>query len=369
MISKYVLIVSIASVASVLVILGLIGTGSIFSDRILESQNQLAQNAIKETGSIRHIVPLNEIRNEGVPRDGIPPLDFPKYVKADEADFLSDRYFVIGLKHEGETKAYPLNIMVWHEIVNDEFGDTPVAITFCPLCFTSQVFDRGLDGVVLEFGNTGNLYKSNLVMYDRNTESQWSQSMATAITGELAGKKLRKIPFEVMSWKDWKSLYPETKVLSIDTGYSRPYNSNPYSKYFSDGNLVSPVGNLDERMHPKMIVVGLESNNEYKAYLQPHIENSTVINDSVGSKNVLLFSKHPFQARVFDREIDNRVLSFEFENDSLKDIQTDSVWNFEGTAVSGPLEGAKLKRLALDQGFWFEWAAIHPSTEIYDPDK
>jgi hypothetical protein len=157
------------------------------------------------------IVPLDQIVSGGPPPDGIPSIDNPKFISVQEADRnLEDSELVLGLNINGDVRAYPLQIMVWHEIVNDKVGNTPVAVTYCPLCFTNQVFNRTMnDGKTLEFGTSGKLYNSNLVMYDRATKSLWSQAMAQGIVGKFAGIKLERIPFDVAYWKEWKQLYPE----------------------------------------------------------------------------------------------------------------------------------------------------------------
>ena len=161
------------------------------------------------------IVPLDQIVSGGPPPDGIPSIDNPKFISVQEADRnLEDSELVLGLNIYGDVRVYPLQIMVWHEIVNDKVGNTPLAVTYCPLCFTNQVFNRTMnDGKILEFGTSGKLYNSNLVMYDRTTKSLWSQAMSQAIVGKFAGIKLERIPFDVAYWKDWKQLYPESKVL------------------------------------------------------------------------------------------------------------------------------------------------------------
>jgi Protein of unknown function (DUF3179) len=157
------------------------------------------------------IVPLDQIVSGGPPPDGIPSIDNPKFISVQEADRnLEDSELVLGLNINGDIRAYPLQILVWHEIVNDKVENTPVAVTYCPLCFTNQVFNRTMnDGKILEFGTSGKLYNSNLVMYDRATKSLWSQAMAQGIVGKFAGIKLERIPFDVAYWKEWKQLYPE----------------------------------------------------------------------------------------------------------------------------------------------------------------
>ncbi|MBI5378183.1 MAG: DUF3179 domain-containing protein [Thaumarchaeota archaeon] len=330
-----------------------------------ELQASQVQDEIMITNGIKHIVPLDKIKSGGPPKDGIPSIDTPKFTTAQEANFVSDDDLVIGVRLNGETKAYPLFIMVWHEIVNDKIGDTPVAVTYCPLCFTNQVFDRKVNDVETEFGTSGKLYNSNLVMYDRNTDSQWSQALGKAITGELTGYELQRIPFDVVKWSDWKSLYPDTLVLTTDTGYSRPYGSDPYGDYYTDPDILFPVENKDDRLPPKEIILGFHYGNTYKAYKLHDIESNKVINDKTNNKEILLVSLFPSMVRSFDRMLDDQILEFEFSNGKIMDKQTNSEWNIDGLAVSGPLQGKQLSRIVFNPGFWFEWVAFHPDTEVY----
>jgi Protein of unknown function (DUF3179) len=348
-------------------------------------------NSITNTGSINkastaeveeeqknNIIPLDQIVSGGPPPDGIPSIDEPKFISIQEADkYLEDSELVLGANINGDVRAYPLQILVWHEIVNDKVGGVPVAVTYCPLCFTNQVFnstivdDKGKT-VILEFGTSGKLYNSNLVMYDRTTKSLWSQAMAQAIVGKLAGVKLERIPFDVSYWKEWKQLYPESKVLSRDTGSTRPYGADPYGDYYTNGDVLFSVSNSDDRLGLKEIVVGFENNGQYKAYKLQEIENKKVINDQVNGRPIALFSLHPFMVRAYDPVVDGQVLEFSYnaidQNSKIQnyvDTQTGSVWNFEGKAVNGQMKGKQLTRLPFDEGFWFEWVAFHPETELY----
>jgi Protein of unknown function (DUF3179) len=149
-----------------------------------------------------------------------------------------------------------------HEIVNDKVGGVPVAITYCPLCFTNQVFNRTLNngqGIVLQFGTSGKLYNSNLVMYDRTTKSLWSQAVGQGIVGKYAGQKLQRIPFDIAYWKDWKQLYTNSKILSKDTGFSRPYGADPYDDYYTSNQLYFPISHHDNRLGLKEKVIGFEN--------------------------------------------------------------------------------------------------------------
>ena len=319
----------------------------------------------EESSNQAPLVPLERIVSGGPPRDGIPSIDDPKFVTAEKATFLQDGDIVIGLQHNGVTKSYPLKILVWHEIVNDNIGGIPVAVTYCPLCFTSMVFERTIDGQEVEFGTSGKLYNSNLVMYDRLSDSLWSQAMGKGIVGKYSGYDLKRIPFDLAYWKEWKELYPDTLVLSTDTGSARPYGVDPYGDYYTTPGILFPVEHRDDRLGPKELVMGLGHDNKYKAYKLDDIEDQKVINDSVGEKKILLLSLYPFMVRSYERTLDGNVLEFQLSNDKLIDKKTGSEWNFEGQAISGPLQGKQLAKLALDPSFWFSWAAFHPDTGLY----
>jgi hypothetical protein len=330
--------------------------------RFISSSNS---DQIQTTDGIKHIVPLDEIKSGGPPKDGIPSIDNPKFVKAQEAQFVSPDDLVIGLRLNGETRAYPLSILVWHEIVNDKFGDIPVAVTYCPLCFTTQVFDRRVNTEETEFGTSGKLYNSNLVMYDRNTDSMWSQALGKSITGELTGYELKKIPFDLARWSDWKKLHPDTLILTTDTGFSRPYGSDPYGDYYTNSQIFFPVKNSDNRMYPKEMILGFDNNDTFKAYTLTDVESQKIINDSFGDKKLVLVAIAPFTVHAFERTVEGQTLEFVLGKDGIIDKQTNSEWNYDGLAISGQLKGKHLDRISFNPGFWFEWAAFHPNTEVY----
>lgn len=316
----------------------------------------------------KHTVPPDQIVSGGPPPDGIPSIDSPKFVSVADADkFLKDSDFVVGLNINGDIRAYPLQILVWHEIVNDNVGGKPIAVTYCPLCFTNQVFSRTINGTVVEFGTSGKLYNSNLVMYDRSSKSLWSQALAEGIVGKYAGTKLERIPFDVGYWKEWKQLYPNTKVLSKDTGSTRPYGADPYGDYYTSPEVLFPISNRDGRLGLKEIVVGLENAGTYKAYAIQNIQDKKIINDQINNKSIALFSLYPFMVRVFDPVVSGHALTFQYDpkNNTIIDEQTGSSWNFEGISTDGSFEGTQLTGLPFDEGFWFEWVAFHPKTELY----
>lgn len=324
----------------------------------------LTDSDVMVTDGVRHIIPLNEIFSGGPPKDGIPSIDDPIFADVDY-DSISDDDVVIGVDINGDVRAYPLSILVWHEIVNDVVGGVPISVTYCPLCYTNQVFERVINGQTVEFGVSGKLYNSNLLMYDRLTDSYWSQATGEAVVGELTGTKLEIVPFDVMHWKDWKSLHPDTLVLARDTGHSRPYDTDPYERYFETDRIAFPISNRDDRLALKTVILGFGIDGSYKAYPQSDVEAAGAINDHFAGVSILLISEYEGNARAFDRIIDGRALSFAYVDDILVDSETSSQWSYDGTAVSGPLSGAQLERLAFSPGFWFEWVSFHPDTELY----
>ena len=219
----------------------------------------------------------------------------------------------------------------------------------------------------MQFGTSGKLYNNNLVMYDRTTKSLWSQALGEGIVGKYAGVKLDRIPFDLAYWKDWKQLYPNSKVLSRDTGSVRPYGADPYGDYYTSPDILFPISNENKRLDVKEFVVGIEYDGVNKAYKLRDIENLKVINDQISNKSLTLISLHPLMARVFDSSLDGQTLIFYYNstNNSFVDKQTGSQWNFEGRSIEGSMKGKQLVRLPFDEGFWFEWSSFHPATEIY----
>ena len=318
-----------------------------------------------ETNGVKHNIPLDKIRSGGPPKDGIPSIDNPVFAEISDSQFMSDSDTVIGLEINGEAKAYPIFILVWHEIINDRVGGIPVAITYCPLDYTTQVFERIINGVEVEFGTSGKIYNSNLLMYDRITESYWSQALGSAVKGELTGYQLNLIPFDVITWKDWITLHPDTVILTTDTGYIRSYATDPYGNYYTDPRIMFPVEHSDDRMHPKEIIIGFNQDNIYKAYKQNDIESNIIINDSIGDTSVMLISLYSENARAFERTIDDVILDFEYVDGQILDLQTNSEWNYDGLSISGKYGGMQLERMPIEPGFWFEWVAFHPQTLVY----
>lgn len=229
------------------------------------------------------VIPADAIRWGGPPKDGIPALADPAMVTAADASFMEDADLVVGVSIAGEARAYPLRILVWHEIANDTVGDTPVAVTYCPLCQSTMVFDRRIGGRTNEFGVSGLLYQSNVLMFDRredpDEESLWSQGEMRAVAGPAAKKELTLslMPSELTTWEDWRARHPETQVMSTLTGHFRDYNGSPYEGYFVDDHIMFPVKSeleKPERFRQKEMLAVVYADGAAKAYAVRDVERA-----------------------------------------------------------------------------------------------
>ncbi len=204
-------------------------------------------------------IELDEILSGGPPKDGIPSIDDPVFAPAAEIDDLPDMEPVISVGVEGEARAYPLRILMWHEIVNDTVNGVPLTITFCPLCNTGIVFEREIDGVVYDFGTTGKLRNSDLVMYDRQTESWWQQFLGLAIVGDMNGIRLTPYPSRLESFARFKERYPDGMIQIPNNEGDRQYGSNPYAGYDSrDAPYAFFKGDLPENVPPLSRVIRVD---------------------------------------------------------------------------------------------------------------
>lgn len=276
----------------------------------------------------KHSIPFEEIRSGGPPKDGIPALLEPKFVKAREARFLENDDRVLAVVIQGEAKAYPIKILNWHEIVNDTIGGRPILITYCPLCGTGMAFDPVIEGKRYTFGVSGLLYKSDVLMYDHQTESLWSQIQQEAVTGPLTGTRLKLLPLVHTTWGVWRAEHPKTQLLSTDTGFRRDYTRDPYESYARSDRLMFPVGKGDDRLPPKAWVLGIELDGIARAYPFSELERGPrSFTDVFGSKRVTLsYDRASRTARIRDQE------------------------------------GREIPAVV---AYWFAWAAFHPKTEIY----
>ncbi len=338
-----------------------------------------------KTNFAKHSVPLSEITPGGPSKDAIPAIDKPVFVTAAAADaWLKPWEPVILFARMSDVRAYPLQILIWHEVVNDTVGGIPVAVSFCPLCHTANVYDRRVGSMVLDFGVTGYLRFSGLVVYDRQTESWWQQATGQALVGDLSGTLLRPLPAQIISWATFKHAFPGGKALSRRTGYQRPYGQNPYLGY--DDIRASPFlyqGPTDSRLPPMERVVTVSIGADSVAYPFSMLEKTRVVNDTVGGRKIAVFFEHGVAsalapgssadsrdvgtAGVFDRSVGGTILTFAITGGRITDTRTGSTWTILGTAAAGPLRGTRLKPVLSHEQFWFSWAVFRPHTRIYRP--
>ncbi len=342
---------------AVLVVLGVAGAA------FVALRGEESPSLGTENGGEAEPAPLvdpTEIR-EIVPRDAIPALDEPRFAAVDDVDFLQAREPVIEVEIDGDARAYPLQILTWHEIVNDTVGGTPVTVTFCPLCNTAIAFERPtIEGETTTFGTSGSLYNSNLVMYDRATESYWPQATGQAVMGPLTGEQLERVPAQIVSWSDFREAYPNGKVLTRDTGHNRDYGTNPYPGYDDiDNPPFLFEGEVDGRLAAVERVLGVQTEDESVAFPYFRLRAAAkgelaTVNTKVGDRPTLILwkagvasaldeteiatSKEVGGAGAFDRELGGRTLRFEVRDGRVVDRATASVWNIFGRAVSGPLK-------------------------------
>jgi hypothetical protein len=303
----------------------------------------LSENGIMITEEVKHSVPLDEIVGGGPPKDGIPSIDDPKFISISEADeFLTDEDPGIAIDINGVARFYPFQILVWHEIVNDTVNGQRILVTYCPLCLSGIVFDPLVQDKRVEFGTSGKLWNSNLVMYDRLTDSLWSQVLGEAIVGEMTGTKLEVLPSDMVKYGNWKKLNPQGQVLSRDTGTRKIYGTDPYGDYYTTPGTFFPVNKKDDRLNEKDFVLGVVINGQAKAYWPEAIKQAA-----------LQASQASGQAGQVEDWFAGKTIVAEY----LADIN--AVRLFEKKA------DGSLERINPFANFWFSWVAAHPETELY----
>jgi len=293
---------------------------------------------------------------------------------------------VVALEVNGDARAYPVRAMVWHEIVNDTVGGTPVSVTYCPLCNSAITYIRVVRGVETTFGTSGRLFASALVMYDRATESLWTHFDGRAVVGLLTGEELEPIASPLMAWEDFAAAYPEGSVLDwTATGFRRDYGSNPYVGYDDpDSDPFLFRGLVDDRARAKQRVVGIAIADEAVAYSLSVLADgeASATNVTVGGQDLTIFwkmgqasaldssaideGKDVGSVGVFIPEVDGRQLTFNGEGTAFVDEETGSEWTITGRAVSGPLEGSQLERVEHLDTFWFAWSTYRPGTTLIE---
>lgn len=283
------------------------------------------------SSGIKYLVHPSKIRGGGPPKDGIPSIDNPRYNPLPGIAWIEDNELVLAIEYKGVKRVYPLQIMVWHEIVNDVIAGDPILITYCPLCGSGIAFKPiiEVDGKkkAVEFGTSGKLYNSNLVMYDRETDTYWTQIGGEAIVGELTGQVLEPISIDTVVWRDYKDQNQDAEVLSRSTGYTRRYGRDPYGNYYEDSFLIFPVENEDNRIHPKTVIFGIKIDGVYKAYQEDDVKKG-VITDNVNGVNIKVERSSDGIVKVTNTDTNDEIIK--------------------------------------ERDFWFAWYAFHPETGLYE---
>lgn len=294
--------------------------------------NSATAKEITVTNGVKHSVPLDKIIGGGPPKDGIPSIDRPTFVSVGEASKkLSDSEPGIALEIHKVNRFYPFQILVWHEIVNDTIHGKRVLVTYCPLCLSGIVFDPLVNGERVEFGTSGKLWNSNLVMYDRKTDSLWSQILGEAIVGEKTGTLLEVLPSDQIRFGDWRKLHPNGEVLSRDTGAIKFYGQDPYGDYYTRPGTFFPVDKKDSRLGEKEFILGIVVSGKAKAYWPPAVKKAGKVEDVFQGKTIVA---------QYEKDID-AVRLFEKKSDG------------------------ELVRINPFGSFWFSWVAAHPDTELF----
>lgn len=274
------------------------------------------------------LIPRAEIAHGGPPRDGIPALTDPRFEPATAVSGMRDDERVLGLVRNGIAKAYPLSILTWHEIVNDRFGDEPIVVTYCPLCFTGMAFEAALDGRRHHFGVSGLLYNSDVLMYDRESESLWSQLLRQAVSGPHKGLQLKHVAMINTTWGHWRARHGDTLVLSRETGHRRDYGGDPYAGYERSPDVLFPVKFRAQGYHPKEQVLGIEIDGVARAYPVSELARGPA----------------EFRDRIGEREV---------------------IVRYDDASISGEILDPDGKVLPSVLAYWFAWYAFNPETQVY----
>jgi len=334
-------------------------------------------------------IDLDRLLAGGPPPDGIPPIDDPVFESIDDAaEWLEDESPVMVVDVDDDVRAYPLAILTWHEIVNDVVGGEPLVVTYCPLCNSALVFERTLDTpdgeVELDFGTSGRLYQSNLVMYDRQYRNLWTQFEGEGIIGErFLGTELTRVPAWLFGFRELRELHPDAQVLSRDTGHRRDYGRNPYVAYDQEGRAPFLFdGELDQRFSAMARLVGLADGDDAVAVFLDQLAEERTIEVTVGDRELVVLwapgqssaldaaaidqGRDVGQTAAFVAELDGEPVELQpgDVDGRFVDQLSGSTFDLRGRALDGPLEGEQLEAVTHDDTFWFVWVAFKPDTEV-----
>ncbi len=322
------------------------------------------------SGNNEWLIPISQVRDGGPGRDGIPSIDNPKFLNVAEAPgLLRDEERIIGVKVGNDVRAYPHYILDWHEIVNDDVDNVSVAVTYCPLTGSAIGWDRNINGVKTSFGVSGLLYNNNVIPFDRSTGSNWSQLRLECVNGSLIGTTPELVQLVETNWFVWKTMYPNTKILSTETGFDRTYGVYPYGDYRTNNdNLIFPLSRDDSRLPRKERVHAVINDEKAKAFRFNSFSNNNVIYDTFNGKDIVLIGDNTLIVS-FELDSSAALLDFEYVFKDSEVFFTDNEgneWNVFGEAISGRRIGQKLKPTQSFIAYWFSIGAFYPNAEIFE---
>jgi hypothetical protein len=338
------------------------------------SDNTNEQNPTDTSGD--WLIPSNQVFDGGPGKDGIPALTNPNFINVQEASYLSDNDLVLGFVSNGEARAYPHKILDWHEIINDDLGSQSFAVIYCPLTGTGIGWDRNLLGGKTTFGVSGLLYNTNVIPYDRLTDSNWSQLALLAVNGRLSGTKPNVVNLVETSWKTWRELYPTTKVVSTSTGHNRNYQQYPYGDYRTNNNtIIFPVSKTDNRLPAKQRGLAIIVDNKAKIYSMGLFGQEDILFEDqfAGSDLVVVGNKTKnFIVALPKRLLDGTAVELslvEGQGPAILQDTSGNKYDAFGNVVAGPRLGQKLQSIPQMIGYWFAWAPFYETVEIFEPQN
>lgn len=318
--------------------------------------------------SVEWLIPISEVRDGGPGKDGIPSIDNPNFVAANTANFLNDDDLVVGIQKDNVAKAYPHLVLDWHEIVNDEINNAFFTLNYCPLTGTAFAWESATNETRSTFGVSGLLYNANLILYDRNTDSNWSQLRLECVNGSLINNKPKLYSVVETDWKTWKTLYPNTQVLNTQTGFSRTYGTSPYGDYSTNNNRFIFRPDITNSALPnKERVHSIIDGDLSKVYQFSDFENGKAIRDTFNSKDYLIIgNENLIYSFELQDDFKNLIFEYDFNNSEVffKDNEGNK-WSVFGEVIEGPRLGEVLTSPKSVISYWFAIAAFYPNPEVY----
>ncbi len=370
-------------VVAALTVVGLVVWRSVKFDRLLAGNYPELDGGVYSSplskGGVQYLVPPNQIYDNQLGAEGIPAINEPKYVDIYTADeVLADEVFGLDVEAGGQHYFYPFQILNWHEVVNDTLNGVPLAITYSTMCGSPVVYERTVNGAVVNLSVSGKIYNSSSLLTDGTSSTLWHQLSGLAIAGDQVGDSLTRYPSVAMPWSTWRDAYPNGRVLSIETGYAREYGRHPYGGYETSKVMYFPVNHLNDHLPPKEKVFDVTNGQDHIAYAAKYLGFQNEPNLTIGQgENVLntvgMMDFETGVVKVFNRQVADKLLTFVRDGAEFTDQETGTTWNLDGLATAGELRGTQLEQIIAPVSYVFCYSAMYPQAvisgdEIFDWD-